>query len=149
MTGASGKEIEEIDNAHVICLINRLLTSSGDSDDLSVGFNGSIEALETKLTNIEAAKGNYYVRVYLKDVFGFAEHQDNCTYGLGYKLTFQTYSANHVINHPPIAKDVGNLSLAGRVFLNDISWYVLHYTPSISNQIFLLGQIVSRAARNY
>ena len=83
LRNASVKEKEEIDNAHVICLMYRLLSSSGDNDDFSVGFNGSIETLETELANIEGTKGNYLVRVYLKDVFAFAEHHDTCTYGLG------------------------------------------------------------------
>ena len=42
----SGKEIEEIDNARAICLKHKLISSSRDSDDLSVGFHRSNEALE-------------------------------------------------------------------------------------------------------
>ena len=89
LTSFSGKEIEEIDNAHVISLMHKLLSSSRNCDDLSIGFNRSIDARERELNNIKTTKRNYHVRIYLKDNFGFAERQDNCTYGLGYKLTLK------------------------------------------------------------
>ena len=38
-TSSCGKEIEEIDDAHFICLVYKLLSSSKDSDDLSIGFH--------------------------------------------------------------------------------------------------------------
>ena len=34
-----------------------------------------IEARERELTDNKTTKGNYHVRIYLKDVFGFAEIQ--------------------------------------------------------------------------
>ena len=82
-------EIEEIDNAHVICSLHKLISSSRNSDDLSIGFQRSIEARERELTINERTKGNYHVGIYLEDIFGFAEYQDNCTYGLCYELTLQ------------------------------------------------------------
>ena len=83
LTSSSGKEIEEIDNAHVNCLMYKLISSSRDSDDLSIGFHRRNEVRKTEPTNIETTEGNYHVGIYLKDIFGFAEHQNNCTYGLG------------------------------------------------------------------
>ena len=50
LINSSGKEIEENDFAHVICLKYKLLSSSRDSDNLSVGFHRSIEAREKELT---------------------------------------------------------------------------------------------------
>ena len=144
LSSSSGKEIEEIDNAHVICLTHKLISSSRDSDDLSIGFHRSNEVRERELTDIKTTKGNYHVRIYLADIFGFAEHHDNCTYGLGYKLTLQRNSDNHVLSHPAQANDAANLALAGRVIIDDISWYVPHYTPSISNRKLLLSNINSK-----
>ena len=89
LTSSPGKEIEQIDNAHVICLMHKLISSSRDNDDLSIGFHGSNRVREEKLNNKEQTKGSYHVRISLKDVFGFAEHHDNCTYGLSYKLALQ------------------------------------------------------------
>ena len=61
LSSSSGKEIEETDNAHVICLMHNLVSSSRDSDDLSIGFHRSIEARERELTDNKTTKGSYNV----------------------------------------------------------------------------------------
>ena len=76
--------------------------------------------------------------------FGFAENHDNCSYGLGYKLTLQRTSDNHILSHPSQAKAAANLALPGTVIIDDISWYVPHYALSISNQKLLLSNIASK-----
>ena len=91
--------MEEIDNALVVCLMHKLLSSSRDSDDLSIGYHGSNGARESELTNNKTTKGIYLVRNYSKDIFGDAEHQCNCSYGLGYKLTLQRNSDNFELSH--------------------------------------------------
>ena len=146
MTSNSGKEIEEIDIAHVICLLYKLISSSGGSDDLSISFHRSNESRERDSTNNGTTKGNYHVIVYLKNVVGFAEYQDNCTYGLGYKLTLQRNSDIRVLSHRAGVDKAAILALAGRVIIGDISLYVPHYTPNLSNQKLMLGHVVSKAA---
>ena len=42
--------MEEIDNAHVFCLMYKLISSSRDSDDLSIVFLRSNDARERELT---------------------------------------------------------------------------------------------------
>ena len=101
LTSSSGKEIEEIDNPQIICLMHKLIPSSTDSDNLSIGFHRNNGVRERELTKIKTTKGNYHVRIFLKDVFGFAEHQNNCSYGLGSKLTLPRKSYNLVLSHPP------------------------------------------------
>ena len=48
------------------------------------------------------------MRIYLEDMFGFAEHQEEATYGLGYKLTLTENSDNAVLKkkqtQPPLVK---------------------------------------------
>ena len=144
MTSSSWKEIEEIDTT--IGLMQKLLSSSKESDDLSIGFHGSIEAQERKVTKTKQIKGIFLLEFFLKDVFGFAEHEYNCTYGLGYTITLHRNSDNHVSSHPAGFNDAANLALTGRVIMVDTSLYALHYIPNISNQEFLLRHIVSRAA---
>ena len=63
---------------------------------------------------------------------------------MGYKLTFQKSSDNHVLVHRAGTTNAENLALAGRVIIEDLSRYVPYYTPSISNQKIMLGQIVSK-----
>ena len=81
----------------------------------------------------------------MKDIFGFAEHQDNCSYGLGYKLASQRINDYHVISHRAGATNADNFALAGRVFIEDLSSYVPHYFPSKLNQNVMLGHFVSKA----
>ena len=97
------------------------------------------------MTNTKTTKGNYLVRIFLKDVFGFAEHQNKCTYGVGCKLTLQRNIDINVLSQPAGANDAANLALAGRIIIDDISLYVPHCTPSISNQKLMFGHIVSIA----
>ena len=144
LASSSGKEIEEIDKAHVVCLMHKLLSRSRDTDDFSIGFHRSNAVRQRELTNNKTTKRNYQVRSFLQDIFGFAKHDDNCTYGLGYKLKLQINSDNHVIIHPAQANVAANLALAGRVIINYISWFVPLCTPSMSNQKLMLSNIASK-----
>ena len=44
------------------------------------------EEEKNELTNNKNIKGKYHTRFYLKNIFGYAEHQEKGTYGLGYRL---------------------------------------------------------------
>ena len=61
------------------------MTSNKDSDDLSIGFDRSRDKRKRDLTDNKINNGKYHIRIYLKNNFGFAEHQEKGTYGLGYK----------------------------------------------------------------
>ena len=41
ITTSSGKHLEDISHSHIISLMYKLITSSKDSDDLSMGFDRS------------------------------------------------------------------------------------------------------------
>ena len=134
LTTSSGKHLEEISHAHIVSLMYKLLTSSKDSDDLCIGFDRNRGRRKNELSNNESIKGKYHIRIYLKDNFGFAEHQEKGTYGLGYKLTLTRNTDNAVLN-----KDnaVGN----GRVKNNSLDWYVPHYSPNLEEYNKLMNQI--------
>ena len=51
ITSSPGKEMERIDTAQVICLMYNSISSSRDSDDLSIGFHRIIEACERRKRN--------------------------------------------------------------------------------------------------
>ena len=74
------------------------------------------------------------MRIYLKDIFGFAEHQEKAICGLGYKLTLTRNSDNAVLNKT-------NTTAIGKIKINSIEWYVLHYTASLKEQGILMKQI--------
>ena len=104
---------------------------------MSIGFDRDRNRRQRELTNNKTQKGKYHIRIYLKDVFGFAEYQNKGTYGLGYKLTLTRNTVNAVLN-----KD--NAINLVRIKINAIEWYVPHYTPSIQQQSILSKQIINK-----
>ena len=115
----------------------KLITSSKDSDDLSIGFDRSRNRRRDEMTNNKNVKGKYHLRIMLKDVFGFAECQEKATYGLGYKLTLTRNKDDAVIDKPVGIADA-------RIKIDHIHWYVPHYTPSIQEQSILQNQILKK-----
>ena len=73
----------------------------------------------------------------LKDIFGFAEHQEKGTYSLGYKLTITRNSDDAVLNK-------GNAINNAKIKIISIDWYVPHYTPSHSQEKTSMDQIVKK-----
>ena len=61
--------------------------------------------------------GKYHLRITLKDVFGFAEHQEKATYCLGYKLTLTRNKDEAVIDKVAGIADA-------RIEIDHIHWYV-------------------------
>ena len=51
LTASSGKHLENIDHAHIVWLLYKLLTSSKGSDDLSIGFDPDRNRRKRELTN--------------------------------------------------------------------------------------------------
>ena len=52
----------------------QLISSSRGSDDFSLGFHRYTVSREREGTFDKTTYGVYHVGIYLKDVFGFAEH---------------------------------------------------------------------------
>ena len=50
---------------------------------LSIGFDRGRDRRQQELYINKNVKGKYHVTIMLKDIFGFAEHQEKGTYGLG------------------------------------------------------------------
>ena len=137
LTTSSGKHLENIDHSHIVSLMYKLLTSSKGSDDLSICFDRDRNRRQRELTDNKSQKGKYHVRIYLKDVFGFAEYQEKATYGLGYKLTLTRNTDNGVLNK-------GNAIINAKIKINAIERYVPHYTPSMQQQAILSKQIINK-----
>ena len=136
LTTSSGKHLEKIDHAHIVSLMYKLLTSSRGSDDLSIGFDRDRNRRQRELTDNKSQKGNFHVRIYLKDVFGFAEYQEKATYGLAYKLTLTRKRDNAVLNK-------GNAINKGKIKINAVEWYEPHYTTSMQQQSILSKPILN------
>ena len=131
---SSGKQLEEINHAHIVCLMYKLLSSSEGSYDLSIGFDRDRNRRKRELSNYKNIKSKYHVRIYLGDIFGFAEHQKRGTYGLAYKLTLTRNTDKAILKKD---KAVNN----AKIKINALEWYVPNYTPSIDQQAILFEQI--------
>ena len=137
LSTSSGKHLEDVSHAHIVSLMYKLITTAKDMNDLSIGFDRDRTRRRNELTSNKNMKGKYHVRIYLKDIFGYAELQEKATYGLGYKLTLTGNTDNAALN-----KD--NATILGEVKINAIEWYVPHYTASMSQQAVLSNQIVNK-----
>ena len=76
----------------------KLKTSARYTDDLSIGFDRDRKRRQREITNDKNIKGKYHITVMLKDVFGFAEHQEKAAYGMGYKITITRNVDNSVLS---------------------------------------------------
>ena len=111
-----------------------LLTSSKDSEDLSIGFDRNRGRRKNEISNNKSVKGKYRIRIYLKDILGFSEHQEKGTYGLGYKLTLTRNTDNAVLNKAAATNNA-------KVKINSLVWYVPHYSPNLEEYNNLMNQI--------
>ena len=132
---SSNKQLESIEHGHIACLTYKLLATARGCDDLSIGFDRSRDRRQRELT--KSKKGKYHVRTYLKDIFGYSEHQEKATYGLGYILTLTRKNDCAVLNKDNAINDA-------RIKICGIHWYVPHYTPSIEQQAILFKQVQSK-----
>ena len=82
LTTSSGKHGEDISHAHFVSLMYKLITSSKNNDDLSIGFDRSPNRRKNELALNKSVKGKFHLRIMLKDVFGFAEGQKKQIMGL-------------------------------------------------------------------
>ena len=74
LTSSIGEHLEDISHAHLVSLMYKLITSSKNSDDLSIGFDRSRARRQVAMTDNKNVKGKFHVRNMLRDVFGLAEH---------------------------------------------------------------------------
>ena len=108
---------------------------------MSVGFDRNRGRRKRELLNNKTQKGKFHLRIYLKDVFGFAEYQEVGTFGLSYRLTLTRNNENAVLNK----NDATNVA---KIKINGIKWYVPHYVPSIDEYNKLMIQIKSKTPTN-
>ena len=137
LTTSSGKKLEDISHAHIFSSMYKLINSARDTDDLSIGFERDGGKRQRELTHNKIVKGKFHERILLKDVFGFAVHQEKATYGLRHKITLTRKTDNAVLN-----KD--NATNVGEIEVIAFDWYIPHYMPSISIQDVLFKPNLSK-----
>ena len=136
LTTSSGKHLEKVDNLHPICLMYKCLTSSQQTSQLMYGFEESTTIRRQELTTNKTEKGTFFMRIKLKDLFGFAD-QEKITNGLGYTLTLKRNSSNDVVIRSAA-------TTIAKVVVKELSWYIPHYVPSLEIQQLVLNQILDK-----
>ena len=137
LQSSSGKHIEEINRAHRVCLMYKLITSVRNTDDLSIGFDRDLNWRKRELTNNKNIKGKFHVTIMLGDIVGSVEHQEKGAYRLVYKLTLTRNSDNAVLNKANATNNV-------EIKINSSDWYIPHYTTSLTQEKIVLSQIVNK-----
>ena len=66
LTTSSGKHLEDISHAHLVSLMYKLITSSKDSNDLSIGFDNNRNRRRDELALNKNIKGKYHMKIMLK-----------------------------------------------------------------------------------
>ena len=116
--------------------MDKILTSSKHSDDFSTGLDRNRDRRRRELTVNKNIKGKFHVRIMRKDIFGYAEHQQKATFGLGYKLTLTTNNDSAVLNKDNAVKHF-------KIKIISIEWLVPLYTPSMKQQDILMNQTIN------
>ena len=75
VTTSSGKHLQNVKHSHIAGLMYKLSTTARACNDLSIGFDRTRDTRQRELNNNKKIKGKYHVRIYLKDKFGYAQHQ--------------------------------------------------------------------------
>ena len=76
----------------------KLISCARDTHDLSIGFDRDRSRTQRELTSNKKIMTKHHVRLMLRDVYGFAQHQQKTTYGLGYEITLTINVDNAVFN---------------------------------------------------
>ena len=108
---------------------------------MSIGFHRSRDKRKQELLDKKTQKGKFHLRIYLKDVFGFAEFQEVGTFGLSYRLTLTRNNDNTVLNK-------NNATANAKIKINGIEWYIPHYSPSLEEYTKLQTQIKLKTPTN-
>ena len=131
------KALRRFGHVHLVSLMYKLISSGKDVDYLSIRFDRSRDRRKQEFTKNKNVKGKYQLRIMLKDVFGFAEHKEEATYGLGFKLTLTRNKNDAVID-----KAAGLVDARSKI--DHIHCYIPHYIASIQQQAVLSNQILSK-----
>ena len=104
---------------------------------MSIGFDKVSGRRKDELAPNKNTKSEYHLRIVLKDVFGFAEHQEKSIVGLNYKLTLAKSKHDVVIVKAAVIA-------VARNNIDHFYWYVPQCFPSIQQQGLLSKQIISK-----
>ena len=96
----------------------------------SLGFHKKKLKLANENKKNQKTKENHQLTVCVEDIFGLAEHQENATYGLGYKQTLKRNNSIIVLSHELGAavadapRTAAYRASEGTTFISYLSWFI-------------------------
>ena len=115
----------------------KLFTSPRGYEDSSLGFAREINDRRDEFTVIKRNPGGFHGTILSKDFFGFAGHQKNATFGLGYRLPMKRNN-----NDSDLSRTAATAN--EEAVINDISWFVPDYTRNVIQQDLLNNHFVTK-----
>ena len=145
LSGFGSKRLERVDNVYLASLMYKLL-SDNEEDMIIVYKKETAAGIDTtkrnRLLNDTPEKGTIFVRVYLKDVFGFVNHTDKINYGMGYSLTLKRADNGNSIFRDAAVDEC-------KIKIEDIVWFVRHDTPSFENVNLVTEHVLAKQNTEY
>ena len=138
------KKLEDVENVYQASLMYELL--SDNEEDMMIVYKkeltSAIDATKrNRLLNDTNEKGTIFVRVYLKNVFGYVNHMDKINHGLGYTLQLKIARPGN-----SIYRTIGD---EAKLDIKDIIWYARHQTPSFGNIFLVSNHLLSGKNTDY
>ena len=84
---------------------------------MSLGFDRDRRRRQREMTSNRKIKSKFHVTFMLEDMFGFPEHNEKATFGLGYKLTLIRNTHNSVLSKDNAINNI-------KIKINSIECYV-------------------------
>ena len=130
-----GRIIEYIDHCHPNLLMYKLLTST--DDEYESGFVRNIDNRNSQLKgdHVAAERGQLYMMVKIRHLFGFVNYLEKIVYGLGFKLILKRNNNDRALFR--VNANPGAVANDDIIEIRDISWYVPSSDPSNDNRIIV------------
>ena len=130
---SGGRTIEYIDHCHPILLMDKLLTSTDDEYESGFVRNIDNRNIQLKGDHVAAERGNMYMMVKMRDLFGFVNDLEKIIYCLGFKLILKISNKDRALyrahaNPVAVANDCN-------IEIRDISWCVPSVDTSNDNRV--------------
>ena len=114
-----------------------VITSPRSLEDLSIGFTRDFINRPKKCNANKENHGKFHVWIWMNDLSGFAEQVQRAALGFCWNLLFKRHIGN--------TSSSGNAgAVVGKNDIQEVTQYVLQYTPSLTQQNFLNPQLITK-----
>ena len=139
---SGGRTIECVDHCHPNLLMYKLLT--GTDDEYKSGFARIIDSRNShfKGDHVAAETGHMYMKVKMRDLFGFVNDLEKIIYGLGFKLILKRNKNDRALYR--FNANTGAVANDTNIEIKDISYCVPSIDPSNNNRIIVQKGLIKK-----